>query len=378
MQHDDPYSGETYVLGLKNALYMPAMDNNLIPPFLLREAGLIVDDVPKSQAASPTIHHHSIYFPDEKFRIPLLLHGIFSYFPSKKPSTNVLSLTNNNNVLFLTSGSINPHSKIFSENERAMVDHEGNMREKSERTAIILEDIALDPEMEAAAFISDVETRHTSNDNFDTTLHDDVIDNLGDKLRLDGELSKLKMAIGACDVNESPYLDDASIGTEPTEASTDVSDIDATSEAEDEIDYASILDDDSVLNEFMVGGTTYTKPSNGVSAKHLSKIWKISEKDAEKTINITTQRVVRTEDPALSHNYSSNDRMLRCKRLDSHFFMDTFCATKGCIHVVPMRKESEVLLALKIEGAVVAHLSCNEKMPGSTPGFSLRARCAVN
>ena len=122
----------------------------------------------------------------------------------------------------------------------------------------------------------------------------------------------------------------------------------------------------------------------------------MSEKDAEKTINVTAQRVVRTEDPALSHNCSSNDRMLRYNRLDTHFFMDTFYATKkkglkstrgntccqlfvtdkGYIYVVPMRKESEVLLALKLEGAVVEHLPCNEKMPGSTPGFSLRARCA--
>ena len=82
---------------------------------------------------------------------------------------NVLSQTNNKNVLFLTSGFIDPHIKIFSENERAMVDHEGNMREKSERIAIVLEDIALDPEREAAAFISDVETRHTSNNNSDAT-----------------------------------------------------------------------------------------------------------------------------------------------------------------------------------------------------------------
>ena len=79
-----------------------------------------------------------------------------------------------------------------------------------------------------------------------------------------------------------------SIGTEPTEANTDASDIDTTMEAEDEVDHASTLDDDSVLNEFMFGGTTHTKPSNGVLPKHLSKIWKTSEKDAEKTIDITT------------------------------------------------------------------------------------------
>ena len=61
--------------------------------------------------------------------------------------------------------------------------------------AMVLEEIALDPEREAEAFISDFEARHTSNNNYDTMFHDDVIDNLGYKLRLDGELSKLDVAI---------------------------------------------------------------------------------------------------------------------------------------------------------------------------------------
>ena len=52
------------------------------------------------------------------------------------------------------------------------------------------------------------------------------------------------MSIGACDIHESQYLDDRSFGTAPTEASTDVSDIDDITNAEDEFDYASTLDDD--------------------------------------------------------------------------------------------------------------------------------------
>ena len=138
---------------------------------------------------------HSTHLPNENYRIPLLLHGVFSYFPSKKPSLNVLN-KNNNNALFLTNNKIDPHSKTHTENERAMINHEVNMREKSERTAIVLEDVASNPEMEAAAFISDVEIRHTTNNNSDSTLHDDAINNFEEKLRLDGELSKLKISIG--------------------------------------------------------------------------------------------------------------------------------------------------------------------------------------
>ena len=75
---------------------------------------------------------------------------------------------------------------------------------------------------------------------------------------------------------------------------------------------------------------------------------------------------MRTNNPTLSRNYSTNDRMLRYKHLHDYFFMDTLFATKnakastrghtcnqlfftdkGFIYVVPMKKESDVLLAIK-------------------------------
>ena len=52
-----------------------------MPPFILREAGLEVNDTPKKQVKDPTIHDHSIYFPSSDVRITLSLNGIFSYFP---------------------------------------------------------------------------------------------------------------------------------------------------------------------------------------------------------------------------------------------------------------------------------------------------------
>jgi len=85
VQYDDRYLGKTYLLVFKNALFVLAMKHNLLPPFLIREAGLIVNDILKSQAVQPTINHHSIFFPEENIRISLLLYSIFSYFLSKCP-----------------------------------------------------------------------------------------------------------------------------------------------------------------------------------------------------------------------------------------------------------------------------------------------------
>ena len=47
MAYDCPYSMTTYILAVKNALHVPSMEHNLVPPFILREAGLVVNDVPK-------------------------------------------------------------------------------------------------------------------------------------------------------------------------------------------------------------------------------------------------------------------------------------------------------------------------------------------
>ena len=45
--YDCPSTMKTYLLIVRNALYVPTMEHNLIPPFILREGGMIVNDVPR-------------------------------------------------------------------------------------------------------------------------------------------------------------------------------------------------------------------------------------------------------------------------------------------------------------------------------------------
>ena len=47
--YDCPRSMKTYILAFRNALYVPSMNHNLTPPFVMREAGITVNDVPKIQ-----------------------------------------------------------------------------------------------------------------------------------------------------------------------------------------------------------------------------------------------------------------------------------------------------------------------------------------
>jgi hypothetical protein len=66
------------------------MTHNLVPPFLLREAGLIVNETPKIQVVDPDISDHSIYFDGTKLQVPLALWGIFSYFPTRRQTLQEL------------------------------------------------------------------------------------------------------------------------------------------------------------------------------------------------------------------------------------------------------------------------------------------------
>ena len=197
-----PFSGKEYILVIRNALHVPTMENNLIPPFMMREAGIQVTEIPKIQIEDPTEKDHAIIFPETNFCIPLSLWGIFSYFPTKKPTHD--ELVDPSEVYMLTPSVWNPHSSHYAHNEENMLDWEGNMREKRDRTEmkIVLDEIDDDPEMVAslwigeaedrsiyATFMSSEETLKTSGPyaddviaamtaNISTTLHDETMYNL--------------------------------------------------------------------------------------------------------------------------------------------------------------------------------------------------------
>eukprot|EP00957_Ditylum_brightwellii_P170821 13001887-Ditylum_brightwellii.AAC.1 len=103
LQYDCPHTDKIYILLVRNALHVPSMDHNLIPPFVLREAEIRVNDTPKIHKVNPTVDDHAITFLGEGLRISLSLWGVFSYFPTSKPlieevntSESVYKLTPNN------------------------------------------------------------------------------------------------------------------------------------------------------------------------------------------------------------------------------------------------------------------------------------------
>jgi hypothetical protein len=123
--YDCPYSGDKVILLIRNAIHVPNMENNLIPPFVMREAGVVVNDTPKIQIAKPLAGDHSICFPETDLRIPLALWGVFSYFPMSKPHLSKLQQLDN--VYMLTPMAWDPHDPNYVQSEAAMLDCHGEM-----------------------------------------------------------------------------------------------------------------------------------------------------------------------------------------------------------------------------------------------------------
>jgi hypothetical protein len=130
------------------------------------------------------------------------------------------------------------------------------------------------------------------------------------------EEGDFKMSIGSTYVTHSTLLTVTSddVWSEDQPEGYEESEEDQWDDMEDEIDSA------------MASATA--RFASGVNPKHLSKIWRISHEDAERTLDNTTHLLQRTTNPELSRNYGTNDRMLRYKRIRDSFYMDTFFATK--------------------------------------------------
>ena len=157
LQYDSPYDGKSCILIIQNGIHVPLMANNLIPPFLMREAGVAVNDKPTIHTEDPTVTVHALIFRETGYRIPLSIHGIFSFFQTTKPT--IKELQAGHDVYILTPECWNPHTDAYSLNEASMLDWEGNMREKSKWTSkIVLDEV--DTDMDESYFtISTIEAR---------------------------------------------------------------------------------------------------------------------------------------------------------------------------------------------------------------------------
>jgi hypothetical protein len=148
-----------YILLIWNALYVPSLEHNLLPPLMMREAGVIVRETPKIQLDDPSEEDHEITFPQTGFRIPLSIWGVFSYFGTIKPTKD--DLVEPDEVYLLTHTRWNPHTDAYAKNEDAMMDDVGNVKPPREREVrIVLDDVPEDEAMMSSLWVSTSQGAH--------------------------------------------------------------------------------------------------------------------------------------------------------------------------------------------------------------------------
>ena len=129
--YTDEYTGITSIIIIYNALHIKSMENNLIPPFMIRLAGVEVDECPKFMCRKPSVKNHAICFKGDKWgqvelQIPLQLHRTISYFPSRIPTRGELKecisydLTPN-------SPTWDPHEESYASQEHRMLNYRGEV-----------------------------------------------------------------------------------------------------------------------------------------------------------------------------------------------------------------------------------------------------------
>jgi hypothetical protein len=386
--YDCPFTEKTYILIARNVLHVPSMDHNLIVPFILREANLICNDTPKIQCHNPTHDDHCIIDQETGMRIKLELDGIFSVFNTRMPT--VEDLHNCTPVVITPEGATwNPYSDTYKINEEAHTDTDGDVIERKYVKNVLVDDedfneynedevcdpfsdidalnaIMNDPifnspselwhgEAKCASAIADsaplmnvVETPEWighSPDELDIDIHCNVAAFATAVHNADVE-SKFKMSIGSATGRTSSL----NTGTDPLFIDEPIA-----------IDLGSNLESAMKADVHATAGK-----ANGISAIDLAKVWSIDEETATRTLKITTQLKQQDADGSLSRNFSTNDRMLRYKRINTHFFTDTFFVTKkarstrghncvqlfvsdkGFVYVVPMKSKGEFPYALKM------------------------------
>jgi hypothetical protein len=308
--YDDPYSLETYLLVMRNVLLIPSMDHNLLPPFLVREASLFLDETPKFQSTDVSLENHTIYDEVTGLRIHLQLNGTFSYFVSRSLTLEEQEHWENYPVVHLTpdSDQWDPHALHFAEAEAAMLDSSGEIVGQRKRNRNLFEE-------------ADISVLYAEPCTWDSL--EELIDNqLSDVYDLSDPLSEDDEVMLTCDGIRAQI---ASLNTvfEPPIFSAVL--IDQALISKVSMAMGSMTVDDAACGVFEARvfsslSAIAAGRSKGVTAEHLVKIWRIPYDDAARTLEVTTQRIRQDPDSSLSRNAQTNDRAVRYRRISSKFF----------------------------------------------------------
>ena len=84
-------------------------------------------------------------------------------------------------------------------------------------------------------------------------------------------------------------------------------------------------DEDEYIFEL---SAAHAETPKGVTAEHLSKVWRISDEAAQQTLEFTTQLNKKDVNSSLSRRFGTNNWVLQYKIILSLFYTDTFFSSK--------------------------------------------------
>ena len=131
-------------------------------------------------------------------------------------------------------------------------------------------------------------------------------------------MGKFKSSLGSTNGTTSQFLvDDDTKAMEPSTDNDFL--VDSTNMLDDF--YSKATKGNIYLDDIVVSATHTSRPK-GIDASHLSKIWIIDLDSVKRTLEFTSHHSKMNDNPTLSRNYGTNDRMLRYKRIKEKFFID--------------------------------------------------------
>jgi hypothetical protein len=271
--YDNP-DGETIILIVNQALYIPALRDNLLCDNQCRMNDVVVDSCPKSLSENPNNNTHTIRFRNhDDFTIAMQLRGTISYFPTRKPTTREY---NDCRHMELTADNPewDPHSRLFDANENAMTDDEGFIKTPSGRRHIMKMATDIGSELNAQEASEAISAVPRALSDISNTLNDRLF------------VSSIRSTV------EVTYDDFVKSKITPKPSASKVA-------------------------------GTKSKPRYRLTPEILSQKWNIGLEAAKRTLNVTTQRGIKTvPDPSISRRWGTNDRSMRYNRLKSDLFTD--------------------------------------------------------
>ena len=348
----------------------------------MREAGIEVNDMPRIHIRDELIREsHSIMIPQVDLRIPLRLSGVFSYFVTRSLTNKEIEECYGMDMVLITPYTKvwDPHCDSYADHEDNFLDYQGELKHPPEpiRRKIIderdyinysMHDVEYEESIDAVIAANNCAPLMLSQSSHCCPYIDETVKFDDDPIR--ANLASVNICFDETLMAErfhdrllqSKYA--ASIGSTSAANTQDphVCEIFGLDPSDSDCHEYWYTPEDMINPQRSVSATHASKPK-GINKEHIMKIWRVSEDEAWRTLEVTTQLKMQDAESNLPRALSTNDWMLHYRRINSFFFTDNFfgkkrirgytcmqlfVSDKGFVKVYGMKIKGQFTLALKL------------------------------